>query len=108
MLWIFQMVNKKINIGRANNWDTRIVDISVSRQHSAIRKEKDGFWLCDLDSKFGTLIYKFKPSLLILDEPQYVQWGRTLLIFIMEQPLCNWLSWCLRPPEIISGIKYQK
>ena len=63
----------KINIGRANNCEARIIDISVSRHHSQIRREKDGFWLLDSGSKFGTLLYKASPSKLKLGEPQYVQ-----------------------------------
>jgi hypothetical protein len=69
----FSHNKKKIDIGRANNCETRIIDISVSRNHSQLRKEKDGVWILDANSKFGTLLYSFKPLLLKIDEPQYVQ-----------------------------------
>lgn len=98
---------RRINIGRANNCETRIIDISVSRQHSLIRKENDGFWICDANSKFGTLLYKNTPCLLKVDEPQYVQCGRTLMIFMLEKPCCNCLASCLRPVEVESGIDYE-
>lgn len=77
---------KKINIGRANKCEARIIDISVSRVHSQIRFEKDGFWIMDSNSKFGTLLGSNQPSLLKVNEPQYVQIGRSLLIAMVESP----------------------
>lgn len=77
---------KKICIGRANRCEARIVDISVSRLHSEIRYEKDGFWILDSNSKFGTLLGSNKPSLLKVNQPQYVQVGRSLLIAMVEKP----------------------
>ncbi len=42
-------------IGRGHESDIRISDISVSRSHAKITREKDGFILQDQNSKFGTL-----------------------------------------------------
>ena len=103
----FSNNKNKINIGRSNDWETRIVDISVSRHHSMIRKEKDGIWIWDSNSKFGTLLYKGIPSLLTHNDPQYVQWGSCLLIIQLEQPWWNWWLWILKPQEIEKGIKYK-
>lgn len=36
--------------------ELNISDISVSRNHSYITYEEDGFYIYDLNSKFGTLI----------------------------------------------------
>jgi len=43
-------------LGRGNDTDIRITDITVSRLHAKIRKEKDGFYLEDNESKFGSLV----------------------------------------------------
>lgn len=36
--------------------DVRIADISVSRKHTQITLEKDGFYMEDLSSKFGSSV----------------------------------------------------
>lgn len=50
--------------GRGADCDIRITDISVSRTHAIIRLEKDGFYIEDNMSKFGTLIW-LKDSVVI-------------------------------------------
>lgn len=102
----FNRNKKRIDIGRANNCETRIIDISVSRNHSQLRKEKDGIWILDSNSKFGTLLYSFKPLLLKVDEPQYVQWGRSLLIFMVEKPWWPWWPGLVIPNDVLQGIEY--
>lgn len=103
----FSNNTNKINIGRSNDCETRIVDISVSRHHSVIRKENDGIWIWDANSKFGTLLYKSEPSLLVCKDPQYVQWGSCLLIVQLERPCCNWCLCLLKPSDIENGINYK-
>jgi pSer/pThr/pTyr-binding forkhead associated (FHA) protein len=50
------MAEKLIRMGRGNDCDLRIADISVSRLHSVIFKEDKGFILEDCKSKFGTMV----------------------------------------------------
>ncbi|CAI2376075.1 unnamed protein product [Moneuplotes crassus] len=97
---------RRINIGRANKCEARIIDISISRLHSQIRYEKDGFWILDSNSKFGTLIGRDKPSLLQVNEPQYVQVGRSLLIAMVEKPWCRCCIKCLVPTDIQQGASF--
>ena len=48
---------KKIKVGRGQNAEVRITDISVSRFHSLIRLSKKGkVFVEDNQSKFGTLV----------------------------------------------------
>ncbi len=48
---------RKIKVGRGQNAEVRITDISVSRFHSQIRLNKNGeVFIEDNQSKFGTLI----------------------------------------------------
>ncbi len=46
----------QFKMGRANDQDVRINDISVSRQHATIHFADDKFKIKDNLSKFGTLI----------------------------------------------------
>lgn len=44
-------------LGRGTEADVRVTDISVSRLHASVFKSTQGhFYLCDNDSKFGTLV----------------------------------------------------
>ena len=43
-----------IIIGRANNSDIRLSDVSVSRNHSIISYSNENFYIDDIGSKFGT------------------------------------------------------
>jgi len=47
---------KSVNLGRGHDSDLRVNDISVSRCHAKIKLKKDGFYLKDGRSKFGTLV----------------------------------------------------
>jgi len=48
--------NQYIKIGRSNDADVRITDISVSRNHANLSIHNGEFYLKDNNSKFGTLI----------------------------------------------------
>lgn len=49
--------NRKCFIGRGQDADVKVTDISVSRLHASILKSSYGyFYLCDNKSKFGTLL----------------------------------------------------
>lgn len=49
--------NRKFFIGRGQEANVRVTDISVSRLHASIFKSAYGyFYLCDNKSKFGTLL----------------------------------------------------
>mmetsp|Transcript_7354 Transcript_7354/g.5620 ORF Transcript_7354/g.5620 Transcript_7354/m.5620 type:complete len:118 (+) Transcript_7354:130-483(+) len=70
----------RIKVGRSNDSDVRINDISVSRFHSQIQKTSKGhFYVQDHNSKFGTLIQVKYPMLLSPIEPTFLQAGRSLL-----------------------------
>ena len=69
--------NEKIAIGRANESDVRINDISVSRTHSCIMLKNKQILLKDLNSKFGTLILVKKEIEISMDKKLSLQIGRT-------------------------------
>lgn len=58
-------VGGKVFLGRGHDATIRVTDISVSRMHAFLIRNKDGFfYLVDNDSKFGTLALIRTPLLL--------------------------------------------
>lgn len=48
--------SKELRLGRANETEIRVNDISVSRNHALLRVIDDEVYLSDSQSKFGTLL----------------------------------------------------
>ena len=76
-------------MGRGEEADFRVADISVSRFHSLIRydKELNEVTLQDNGSKFGSLVLLQKPYELVPGQPFFLQIGQILLSFELER--CN-------------------
>ena len=70
----------QIVLGRANECELSIPELSVSRYHCYIHKDKNKLYLEDNNSKFGSLILLQNPNLLIIDNaPLRLQKGRTYI-----------------------------
>lgn len=84
---------KRLKMGRGQDSDIRISDISVSRHHADMILLNDGYSEINLEdnkSKFGTLIYSFNSSMKILDYMSYtIQVGRSLLKLTAIKSSCN-------------------
>lgn len=74
-----------IHLGRGHESDLRISDISVSRDHASIQLSRDGFFLSDNRSKFGTLLLARRPIRLSEAFPTLIQVNRTVLNFHQRQ-----------------------
>ena len=71
----------RIKVGRGQNAEVRITDISVSRLHTFITCTKFGnVFIEDNQSKFGTLVQLDEPERVPFNIPIHVQIGRVLLI----------------------------
>ena len=57
----------QIRLGRSNDCELSIPELSVSRFHCFIHKEQDKLYIEDNNSKFGTCILLQNPNLLIID-----------------------------------------
>lgn len=69
-----------IRVGRGNDADIRVTDISVSRYHAKLNKSEDGsYYIEDNLSKFGTLLMLRKPYKLQKNKTNYLQMGRTII-----------------------------
>ncbi len=87
---------QNIRIGRGHDSDIRVTDISVSRFHALIKKEKDGsFVLEDNNSKFGTLVLMQTPKIKILENQSLpVQIGRSYFTFDVKKPFSIFACLC--------------
>ena len=75
-----------IRIGRANECELRMTDISVSRMHGNIKLVGENFYLEDKGSKFGTLVQIKRPVALDPSNDLSIQSGRTLLTLSIKRP----------------------
>jgi predicted component of type VI protein secretion system len=77
----FRPFSGKFMIGRGQDCDIKVSDISVSRYHCEIRYKDGKFWLQDTLSKFGTLALARQPVEVSSFLTSGVQVGRSLVIF---------------------------
>lgn len=87
VLHVINLEAKSIfRLGRGNDADVRISDISVSRTHALLRANEQGeCFLEDANSKFGTLLL-LKAPLRLSSEPVSLQAGRTMLVLQVVRP----------------------
>ncbi len=85
-IFVVQLNNKdKIKIGRSNDADMRLSDISVSRTHAFLHLKNNEFYLEDCKSKFGSLLLIQNTIMFIPDKPLSIQIGRFHLNFVMNR-----------------------
>jgi len=80
-------VNEKkseFKLGRGHESEVRINDISVSRCHAIIKCKKDGFYIEDNLSKFGTIVLLKDRIHLEEEHTMAVQVGRSVLSFTIK------------------------
>ena len=93
-----------INIGRANECELSISELSVSRFHCIIHKDEGDLFLEDNSSKFGTLILIQNNNMQMNDYvPLKVQTNKTYIKFKIVKPFK--IS-CCRDPYIFESKKY--
>jgi RING-variant domain/FHA domain len=93
-----------LKLGRSNESDIKISDISVSRFHCTFKLWEDGeISILDNKSKFGTLIHLNHPYMPIYYRVLLtIQVGRSLLRLHLKNPCCFIkLITCWKPKEII-------
>ena len=98
---------KIINIGRGNEANVILNDISISRVHFQLTFVKNQLFLRDLNSKFGTLVLIQNPCLQILKgKILTVQIGRNFFCFDYCQNFS--LFCCCNTDEINNKLSYEK
>jgi predicted component of type VI protein secretion system len=71
--------NEKVVLGRSNDTDVRINDISVSRSHCCLSFTNKKIFLKDMKSKFGTLLLVQGEIELSSTKKMSLQVGRTYI-----------------------------
>lgn len=96
----FDLNKDKIRIGRSNESELRLSDISVSRNHAEIRYSKDkGYFLSDARSKFGTLLLIQNDLMFLPYQNISIQIGKYHLICKLVRTIISWLR-CYRNKEL--------
>ncbi len=91
VIYIIDLDKKEcIRLGRGHESDIRLSDISVSRFHAVIKREKNGrLVIKDNESKFGTLILVQNPKLpVIKNNILQIQVGRVCFMFSLKATSC--------------------
>ena len=91
-----------LKMGRSNDSDVKLNDISVSRHHCNLFYRNGDIILEDNKSKFGSLVSVDSPINFILNKPIGLQIGNHLLIVEMNKTLCSSFC-CFRIPTKYSN-----
>lgn len=83
-----------LKVGRSNDSDVRLSDISISRYHANLHLLQNFIYIDDNDSKFGTLLQLNSNISFILNKPIGLQIGKHFLILeitktILSMICCN-------------------
>ena len=107
---IISFDNKEsVHIGRANECELSIAELSVSRFHCIIHKDDGDMFLEDNTSKFGTLVLVQNDNLIVNESlPLYLQINKTFIkIKTPKMEGCS-LFCCKEPPMVEqSKLNYQ-
>lgn len=77
----FKNQGDSYTLGRANEADIRLNDVSISRFHAKILLKNGTFYLTDNNSKFGTLVKLQSPITVINNMPLSLQYNKFFLNF---------------------------
>ena len=97
---------ENIIIGRANNSDIRLNDISVSRNHSIISYNNGNFYIDDIGSKYGTLLLIQNNILFLPYKEINIQTGKCHLTFYLVRT-CLGCFKCYKN-KLFDKITYEK
>ena len=93
-------------IGRANNSDIRLSDISVSRNHSVISFDNGEFFIDDIGSKFGTLLLIQNNILFLPYKEISIQTGKCHLVFYLMRTFLGCFK-CIKN-KIFENLSYEE
>lgn len=86
---------KSLKVGRSNECDVRLFDISISRHHANLYNTKDGIFLEDNHSKFGSLLLFNQNFKFILYKDAGFQIGKHFFLMRMEKTFCSYFK-CMK------------
>jgi len=71
----------RVVLGRSKEADIRVPDENVSRRHSEVRREDDGYWIVDLGSMNGTIVNGKRVDRALLRDDDRITLGSTEIVF---------------------------
>jgi hypothetical protein len=100
-VYIINMKEKRtMKIGRANDADVRMTDISISRNHAFFKLNSDGVYLEDNGSKFGTLVQLQNNITFLPGKVFALQSGKIYITINMTRTFIGWLL-CYQNKELM-------
>jgi hypothetical protein len=101
-LYIIHLKDKQsIKLGRANDSDVRMTDISVSRNHASLKLYNGYLYLQDNSSKFGTLVHLQKDVTVLPQSQLALQSGKLYLLLNLKKT-CFAAIRCYKNKSLIS------
>lgn len=91
VIYIIDLDKKEtVRLGRGHDSDVRLSDISVSRFHAIIKRDKNGkLVIKDNESKFGTLVLVQNPTFpIIKNNILQIQVGRVFFVISLKATSC--------------------
>ncbi|HEY0319578.1 MAG TPA: sigma 54-interacting transcriptional regulator [Pyrinomonadaceae bacterium] len=82
---IFELTEEEVSIGRDAKNHVLLLDPSVSRRHSLIKREGEQFKILDLDSFNGTFVNGIPVSEHLLEQADHIAIGDVLLLFLKSE-----------------------
>ena len=82
---IFIIADKPLVIGRETAADVCVADASVSRRHTKIEKEDDGFVITDLESLNGTFVNDLPVKSRLLQHGDRLRIGDSQFVFLTQE-----------------------
>jgi Nif-specific regulatory protein len=82
---IFIITDKPLVIGRETAADVCVADASVSRRHTKIEKEDDGFVITDLESLNGTFVNDLPVKSRLLQHGDRLRIGDSQFVFLTQE-----------------------
>jgi hypothetical protein len=76
-----------VKVGRSNDSDVRMTDISISRNHASISVINDKFYIEDNESKFGTLVQLNGDISVIPMKTLSLQFGKFYNVFTLKKSI---------------------
>jgi hypothetical protein len=92
-IYVINMNEKRsIKLGRSNDSDIRLSDISISRNHALLVLQDGNFFLEDSGSKFGSLVQTTNRLVILPYKQLSLQIGRFSYNFNLKRTFCAHLS----------------
>src|SRR5207302_139579 len=78
----YMLADTRLTLGRDNDCDICLSDLSVSRHHARIQPGMDGYYVVDLQSTNGTFVNDKPASMCKLKDGDYLRFGNWIFRFL--------------------------